>query len=168
MLNEVPGDRDATGQGRAHGPEPGNQRLGESGSVCVPCSAYGKNVTHPSIDGSTAGIGAQEPGVWKGRPNPSVPSSGPYESGVVLRGVTEHRRNGLGPAAERPTGASSPVSRTVGARDSENGLTVRFAVDADGCGAVGCSVKQPVYEVENDSGAARVLCLGHAEGWLNR
>jgi hypothetical protein len=42
----------------------------------------------------------------------SPPSGGGPESAVGV-GVTGARRNGLGPAAERPEGVSSPVSRTV-------------------------------------------------------
>jgi len=45
---------------------------------------------------------------------------------------------------------------------------VRFAVEADGCGALGCREESPVFEVEKESGATRVLCERHAKEWVHR
>jgi hypothetical protein len=45
--------------------------------------------------------------------NPGVLSGGQNVGGAVCQGVTEPRRNGLGPASERAKRARSPVSRTA-------------------------------------------------------
>jgi hypothetical protein len=45
------------------------------------------------------------------------------------------------------------------------GAVVRFAVDADCCGAVGCREKDDLLLVERD-GDRRVLCVTHARGWM--
>lgn len=52
-------------------------------------------------------------------------------------------------------------------RETTGGV-VRFAVGADGCGAMGCRVESPVYEAEKETGETRVLCLGHVREWLER
>ena len=44
---------------------------------------------------------------------------------------------------------------------------VRFAVDAERCGCVGCGATEGLLEVTTEHGT-RVLCPKHVEGWVNR
>jgi hypothetical protein len=65
------------------------------------------------------------------------------------------------------TGTCGGRPPAAGKRDC-GAVAVRFVADADGCGAVGCRTERPVYEVEKESGATRVLCADHIDGWVRR
>jgi len=60
---------------------------------------------------------------------------------------------------DRPEGGpTGPTDLPCGA--------VRWAVEADVCGALGCRETSGLFSVESD-GERRVLCMDHARGWVS-
>lgn len=61
--------------------------------------------------------------------------------------------------------ASSGEAAVTRDRRDRKRPAVRFAVDADCCGVVGCRVSDGLLLVERGDDR-RVLCVTHAQGWL--
>lgn len=70
------------------------------------------------------------------------------------------RKRGLAPATEARPSEGGPTGTT----ENEGG-SVRWAVGAECCGALGCRETEALVRVERD-GETRVLCLSHARRWL--
>ena len=75
--------------------------------------------------------------------------------------------NGGVPAVRGEAAATSERSEREreAVRSRGGAVSVRWAVEAGACGAVGCRRSEGLVRVEAD-GERRVLCLGHARGWL--
>ncbi len=146
-MNAVPEKgRDTTGEGRAIGPAR-NDQLGQVGS-CV--SSFSR---HRQI-GFARSLTVKHPLV-EAHERCFCQTQQPPGGSETLRCASA-----VGPAR-------APSDRDEGGPTGTTDLpggTVRWAVGASVCGALGCVETEGLVEVEQD-GKTRVLCLDHARRW---
>lgn len=138
-MKESPSRGDTTGQGRTTGPN----RDTPIATGCT-CSSHGNS--HNSSEWLESSVFAVDHGQTDGQ----QPARGSRASGPAYPG----REGGDRLGGQRPRPEAS----------KREAVTVRWAVGADACGAVGCRRTTGLLKVLRD-GESRVLCHRHAPGW---
>ena len=161
-MKDAPGeDRDTTGIGRAIGRTRGNL-LWQGGSVSCPSPAERKGVSpHPTRQVHTAYT------VVTGRFSVSASILTATQPGECARRVVPSKRPATLRCARSGVPGPSAAGRapaTNGSRTRGGAVAVRFALEAECCGRLGCRRSDALLQL-HVGGDKRVLCARCARRW---
>jgi hypothetical protein len=165
-MNEVPEGTGTRPERAASPARTGEPALWEAGSVRVPFSAVRIGLTpkarrQVSTRNVASATARQPPG---GRESGGAVARSAAASERPERAERRScRKRGLAPDPEARPSEGGPTGPT-----ENEGCVVRWAVEADCCGALGCRNTDALLLAENSSGERRVLCADHVTGWVKR